>query len=304
MVKHKTEPEFVEMLRRRSRISRGAGVIAGIGDDCAVVRLPGSREDMLYTTDMLIEGVHFLRETHRAEDAGWKALARGLSDIAAMGGSPKWALVSLALARWTTPRWVEGFYDGLLALADDAGVSLIGGDLAKTDRLMCDIVVVGSVPRGKAMRRDTARAGDAIYVSGELGVSALGRATRTGAAWRRHKRPEPRLRLGKFLRERLHVTAAMDLSDGLSLDLHRLCAASGLSAQIEMPPVFRGATTMHALHGGEDYELLFTAPENARVPRSFQGVRLTRIGTMNRGQPGRVELEGAELPQGGWDHLR
>ncbi|HXA52895.1 MAG TPA: thiamine-phosphate kinase [Candidatus Acidoferrum sp.] len=311
MVKHKAgvseaaagEPQFVEMLRRRAAIPRGSSVVLGIGDDCAIVRPRGSREDLLYTTDMLIEGTHFLRATHRPEDAGWKALARGLSDIAAMGGSPQFCLVSLALAGWTTGYWVERFYDGLLALAAQTGVALIGGDLAATDRLICDVVVTGTVPRGQALRRDGARAGDAIYVSGKLGGSARGLETHRGAAWQRHKRPEPRLALGRLLRERIGATAAMDLSDGLSLDLHRLCAASGLRAEIEAPPLYPGATLQQALHGGEDYELLFTAPSDTRVPRSFRGLPLTRIGVMRAGRPGCVDLDGQELPRGGWDHL-
>jgi thiamine-monophosphate kinase len=311
MVKHKTpppgtahgEPEFVEMLRKRAAIPRGSTVVLGIGDDCAIVRPRRSSDDLLYTTDMLIEGTHFLRDTHRPEDAGWKALARGLSDIAAMGGEPQFCLVSLALAGWTTGYWVERFYDGLLALAGQTGTALIGGDLAATDRLICDIVVGGTVPRGQALRREGSRAGDAIYVSGQLGGSARGLETRRGAAWQRHKRPEPRLALGRFLRERVGATAAMDLSDGLSLDLHRLCAASGLRAEIEAPPMFPAATLEQALHGGEDYELLFTAPPGVRVPRSFRGLPLTRIGVMRRGQPGRVDFDGEELPRGGWDHL-
>src|SRR5439155_2802155 len=134
------------------------------------------------------------------------------------------------------------------------------------------------VSGGQALGRDGARAGDAIYVSGALGGSALGLAQGRGKAWKRHTRPEPRLALGRFLRERVGATAAMDLSDGLSLDLHRLCAASGLRAEIAMPPIFAGATAEQALHGGEDYELLFTADAHARVPREFEGLPLTRIG--------------------------
>jgi thiamine-monophosphate kinase len=311
MVKHKpqsrsrlTEPEFVEALRRRAAIPRGSAIVLGIGDDCAIFRPRASSEDLLFTTDMLIEGTHFLRGTHRAEDAGWKALARGLSDIAAMGGAPRFCLVSLALAPWANQRWVDRFYAGLLELASITGTPLIGGDLAVTDRLFCDIVVAGSVPRGKALRRDGARAGDAIYVSGELGASALGLQSRRGAAWARHKRPIPRLELGRMLRQRLGATAAMDLSDGLSLDLHRLCTASGLRAAIDPPPVFPGATLDQALHGGEDYELLFTVPPAVPVPGTFEGIPLTRIGTMRRGQPGAVELNGMPLPAAGWDHLR
>jgi thiamine-monophosphate kinase len=169
---------------------------------------------------------------------------------------------------------------------------------------MCDIVVAGTVPRGKALRRDGARAGDGIYVSGALGASALGLESHRGQAWARHKRPEPRLALGEFLRARVGATAAMDLSDGLSLDLYRLCAASGLRAEISTPPVYRGATLAQALHGGEDYELLFTASPRARVPAEFEGLPLTRIGTMRKGTPGAVELEGRPLAALGYDHFR
>src|SRR5262249_27881546 len=209
--------------------------------------------------DMVVERDHVRRDTHRADEAGWKALARGLSDIAAMGGEPRFSLLSLAITDEVDTRWLDGFYRGLLKLAAQEGAPLIGGDVAKTGRLMADIVVCGAVPRGRALRRGGARSGDAIYVSGELGGSALGLAVQRGRAWARHKRPEPRLALGRFLREEFGATAAMDLSDGLSLDLHRMCAASGLHAEITAPPVFPGATLDEALHGGEDYELLFTA---------------------------------------------
>jgi thiamine-monophosphate kinase len=298
------EPELIEKLRRRVALPRTAGLVLGIGDDCAIVRPRGAPEDWLYTTDMLIEGTHFLREKHGAADVGWKALARGLSDIAAMGGQARFCLLSLAVASWVDSRWLNGFYGGLLALAGRSGVALIGGDLARAERVMCDIVVVGTVPRGKALRRDGARPGDAIYVSGALGGSALGLATGRGKAWVRHKRPQPRLALGRFLRARLGATAAMDLSDGLSLDLHRLCAASGLRAEISPPPVYRGASLEQALHGGEDYELLFTVPARVRVPAAFEGLALTRIGTMRRGAAGAVEMEGEPLPPLGYDHLR
>ena len=298
------EPELIEKLRRRVALPRTAGLVLGIGDDCAIVRPRGGSEDWLYTTDMLIEGTHFLRETHGAADVGWKALARGLSDIAAMGGQAGFCLLSLAVASWVDARWLGRFYGGLLALAERAGVALIGGDLARTERVMCDIVVTGTVARGRALRRDGARPGDAIYVSGALGGSALGLALGRGKAWVRHKRPQPRLALGRFLRARLGATAAMDLSDGLSLDLHRLCAASHLRAQISRPPIYRGASLEQALHGGEDYELLFTAPARVRVPAAFEGLALTRIGTMRSGAAGAVEMDGEPLPPLGYDHLR
>jgi len=279
----------------------------GIGDDCAVIRAPGP-EDWLFTTDLLIEDVHFRRATHRPEDVGWKALARGLSDIAAMGGEPRFCLLSLALPRWADDRWIAGFYRGLLCLARRERTPLLGGDIARARKLTCDIVAGGAAPRGRALRRDGARAGDAIYVSGALGGSALGLATGRGQAWKRHVHPEPRLALGRFLRARLHATAAMDLSDGLSLDLRRMCLASRLSAEIEAPPVFPGATLEQALDGGEDYELLFTVPAGVRVPGVFQGIPLTCIGTMREGRRGcpvgAVRLEGRPLAPLGYDHFR
>ena len=308
MVKRKeaaaSELEIVERIRRRVALPRASGLVLGIGDDCAIFRPRGASEDLLFTTDLLIEGVHFLRETHGAGDVGWKALARGLSDIAAMGGEPRFCLLSLALAPWVETRWLAGFYSGLLRLAARTRTPLMGGDLGHAEKTMCDIVVCGAVPRGGALRRDGARAGDAIYVSGALGGSALGLSKGSGRAWRRHLRPQPRLALGRFLRARLRATAAMDLSDGLSLDLHRLSLDSGLSAQIQAPPRFPGATWEQALHGGEDYELLFTVPARVRVPRDFEGVPLTRIGAMRQGRPGAVELEGAPLARLGYDHFR
>ncbi|MGA2039060.1 MAG: thiamine-phosphate kinase [Bryobacteraceae bacterium] len=300
----KSEAELTDRLRRLAVVPRGSGLVAGIGDDCAIFRPPGSREDLLFTTDMLVENTHFRRATHSAGDLGWKALARGLSDIAAMGGESRFCLVSLALAPWCDAAWVDGFFRGLLKLAGRTGTVLAGGDLSHGSILSCDVVVAGAVPRGAALRRDGARAGDAIYVSGALGASALGLEAGRGKAWRRHLRPEPRLALGRFLRETVRATAAMDLSDGLSLDLARLCRASRLSAEIAAPPIWRGATLAQALDGGEDYELLFTAPPRTPVPAAFEGIPLTRIGATRRECPGQVTLAGKPLAPGGYDHFR
>jgi thiamine-monophosphate kinase len=158
MVKHPKaqggEERFIERLRRQAGAPRGPGVVLGIGDDCAVVRPRAGAEDWLFTTDLLIEDVHFLRSTHRPEDVGWKALARGLSDIAAMGGEPRFCLLSLALPRWADARWIAGFYRGLLRLARREKAPLLGGDVARAAKLACDIVVGGTAPRGRALRRD------------------------------------------------------------------------------------------------------------------------------------------------------
>jgi thiamine-monophosphate kinase len=299
-----SERALIERIREWAGRPRAGGIRLGIGDDCAIFRPRGAVEDLLFTTDLLIEDVHFRRSTHRAADIGWKALARGLSDLAAMGAEPRFCLLSLALPPWADARWIGGVYRGLLRLAARTGAPLVGGDLSRAEKAMCDIVACGSVPRGRALRRDGARPGDAIYVSGALGGSALGLATGRGRAWRRHLHPEPRLALGRFLRERLRATAAMDLSDGLSLDLRRLCLASQLSAEIAPPPVFPGATLDQALHGGEDYELLFTLPPRTRAPESFEGLPLTRLGEMRPGKPGLVRTNGAPLPPLGYDHLR
>ncbi len=298
-----SELQLIERIRARAGV-RASGLALGIGDDCAVFRPRGASEDLLFTTDLLVEDVHFRPETHRAADIGWKALARGLSDIAAMGGEPRFCLVSLALAPWNDARWVDGFYRGLLSLAAREKTPLAGGDLGRSAKTTCDIVVCGAATRSKWLRRDGARDGDSIYVSGELGGSAKGLETARGAAFRRHLRPEPRLALGRYLRARAGATAAMDLSDGLSLDLHRLAKASGLSAEIETPPMFRGATLEQALHGGEDYELLFTVPARRRVPERFESLRLTRIGTMRKGRAGEVRWNGAVLKPQGYDHFR
>lgn len=296
------ERQLVERIRRRS--GSAPGLVLGIGDDAAVYH-PRAGDDLVFTTDMLIEDVHFRRATHPPAAVGHKALARGLSDIAAMGATPRFCLVSLALAPGCDTRWVDGFYRGLMRLAARFGTALAGGDLSHADTIACDIVVCGSVARGRALRRDTARPGDALYVSGMLGGSALGLSTGKGRAWKRHLMPEPRVALGRWLLERRIATAAMDLTDGLSLDLQRLCAASGVAAVLpDPPPVYPGATLHQALHGGEDYELLFTARPRTRLPDEWQGLALTRIGAVVQGPPGRVTLGGSPLPALGYDHFR
>src|SRR5262249_12762352 len=213
MVKHSKLPNgeavLVDRIRRRAPLPKGSELVVGIGDDCAIFRPRGSRDDLLFTTDLLVEDVHFRRATHRPEDVGWKALARGLSDIAAMGGEPRFCLLSLAVAPWTDSRWIDRFYKGLLKIASEYGTPLAGGDLGRSNGLTCDIVVCGAVPRGTALLRGGARAGDAIYVSGRLGASALGLVRGSGPGWKRHLRPQPRVALGRFLRTRLRASAAM-----------------------------------------------------------------------------------------------
>src|SRR5258705_5963552 len=196
------ECTLLSRIERAVSIPSGSQLKVGIGDDCAIFRPRGGSEDLLFTTDMLLEDVHFRRATHSAQDVGYKALARGLSDIAAMGGEPRFCLLSLAVPQWANQRWVDRFYRGFLELADRTAAPLAGGDLARARKFACDVTVCGGVPKNGALLRSGARPGDAIYVSGWLGGSALGLATEKGRAWKRHLRPEPRLALGRFLRQR------------------------------------------------------------------------------------------------------
>jgi thiamine-monophosphate kinase len=277
---------IVERIRRISQThlpSKTGGLVFGIGDDCAIFR-PKPGEDLVFTTDQMIEDVHF-RATDKPAAIGERALARSLSDVAAMGGEPRFCLAALA-----TPdgreKWIEAFYRGLLRLANRTGTALAGGDLANSGnhKTHCGVMVCGAVKRGRALRRDGACVGDAICVSGQLGKS-----------WDR--KIEPRLALGQKLVGR--ATSCIDLSDGLSLDLYRLCVASSVAAEIDRVPVVRGATVERALHGGEDYELLFTMPAKARAPEGT-----SRIGTIVRGKPGAMMFEGRPLAARGYDHFK
>jgi thiamine-monophosphate kinase len=316
------ERELIAAIRRRANQlparGRNSGIVSlGIGDDCAVLR-PRRDEEIVVTTDLSLENVHFRRDWHPPQSVGHRCLARGLSDLAAMGARPEAAFLSLALPAELTGKWMEGFLDGLMALAERSRVPLAGGDMAKLPLVVADIVLLGSVPRGKALLRSGARAGDLIYVTGALGGAAaeLSALKRRPAAFRKgdklrhpHLYPEPRLAAGRKLL-RL-ATAAIDLSDGLSTDLAHLCQESGLAAEIdsEAIPVDARATLEQALHGGEDYELLFTASPQTKVPRQLGGVLAHAIGKMKKpGKRPQVELlrrgKPAALPAAGWEHFR
>ena len=326
--------------RADDRARRPAGrVKLGIGDDAALVSVRSGCE-LILTTDMSVENVHFTRDLHKARAVGHRALARSLSDVAAMGGVPLYALVSLAITEQTRRAWISGFYGGLLALARRFGVRLIGGDTALVPGgIFIDVLVAGEVPRGKALRRSGAGAGDLIFVSGRLGMSALGlrllRSKRVGQpplavgakaqarvpvpmareAVQAHLYPEPRCALGQFLSSRRLASALMDVSDGLSTDLGRLCAASGVgarlwAAKVPGPALPEAADSLQlALNGGEDYQLLCTVHPSvaSRFPSRFRGQPLYQIGEIEAARGVRlVTPEGKvlSLAAGGWDHLR
>jgi thiamine-monophosphate kinase len=308
--------------RARSAKNSTQNLITGIGDDCAVLRITPGRE-LLVTTDFSLEGIHFRRDWHPAESVGHRCLARGLSDIAAMGGDPVAAFLSLALPRDVPQAWVRSFIRGWMTLAKKYDVPLAGGDTARSpNKILADIIVIGSAPKGKAVLRSTARAGDRIFVSGELGGSAAAVAELMAKPTKklnprdypRHFYPEPRLELGRILRENL-VSAMIDLSDGLSTDLAHICEESGVGAKIASALIPRARVGKPArqvaldlaLHGGEDYELLFTVPQGKHVPARIAGVALTEIGAITRSQKILLQDENGvtrRLPAKGWEHFR
>ena len=298
------ETGLVDRIRKlAARTADNPALIRGIGDDCAIVR-PRPKHDLVFTTDFVLDGRHFRLDTHSAADVGHKALARSLSDLAAMGSEPLFCLVSLALPQDLGERWVDGFYRGLLRLASRYAITLAGGDLARFDHVVADVMCCGEVPRGKALLRNGAQAGDRVYVTGELGASALGLATGKGQSWKRHLRPEPRVPAGLLLRG-LRVSSCMDLSDGLALDLHRLCRESGVSAKLSGTlPIARGASLDQALRGGEDYELLFTAGARVKIPSQLGDLPVTHIGEVTKGRPGRITFTGELLQPKGFDHFK
>ena len=305
---------------RRSAVRRAA-VVKGIGDDCSVLKIP-AEQDALVTTDFTLEGVHFRREWHAPEIVGRRCLTRGLSDIAAMGGQPIAAFLSLAVPAKLPQNWVDRFMKGLLQLADQFHTTLAGGDTAESKSgILADIVVLGSVPRGKAVLRSEAKPGQGIYVSGELGgATAALRKLFQGENVRppdypRHFDPTPRVKIGEWLRKHGIATAMIDLSDGLSTDLQHICEESAVAAEIEASQIPRARVGPRhvpvaldlALHGGEDYELLFTAPARQQVPKRIAGIPIHWIGRVQSGSGIVLVDENGKrrrLKPGGWEHFR
>jgi thiamine-monophosphate kinase len=292
------ETAIVQRLRTLAESGdRDPSIVMGIGDDCTVLR-PRSSEDLVFTSDFVLEGRHFRFETHTAAEIGHQALARSLSDLAAMGSEPVFCLVSLAVPAQLGDAWIRGFYKGLLRLASKYKVTLAGGDLARFDRVVADVICCGRVPRGEAILRSGAKPGDGLYVTGVLGGAA-----HHFAFQKRSVPPEPRIHAGIALR-RLGVSAGMDLSDGLSLDLKRLCVESRVGAELQSDlPIAPGASLEQALHGGEDYELLFTAPSKKKIPKHVAGLPITEIGVITRRPVGDVRFKGRLLKAKGFDHF-
>ena len=325
--------------------TRRRDVLVGIGDDAAVVADTGR---LVATTDTLVEGQDFRKDADPRR-LGRKAVNVNLSDLAAMGATPLWALLALGLPRWTGPTWLDAFSEGVRDAAQEHGVAVVGGDLSASPSFFAAVTALGRAPEKGPLRRDGAHRGDLLYVSGTLGGAAAGfllleagyrptadrtvrtpgrkkllppRSTEVARLIRHQVDPRPMLRLGRLLADEGAASAAIDLSDGLSRDLHRLCRASGVSASLDLSrlPVDTGLAELRglvrldplrlALFGGEDYGLLFTVPRRRRALAESLSARfpIRAIGVVDdRHDPGTVWLEEAggerRLPDAGWDHF-
>ena len=322
-----SEAQMIREIQRITGHAKDRRLVLPIGDDAAAFRTRPGRL-ILVSTDALVEGIHFDLTYCSPEDVGWKALAVNLSDIAAMGGTPLYATTSIALTRKTSADFVGRLYRGLASIARQHGVTVIGGDTCRSPQgIFLDVTIIGEVEPTHMLTRQRARPGDMLYVTGELGGSSVGldllsrsrRKIPRSATIRRHLRPQPRCAAGRFLAERKLASAMIDLSDGLSTDLARLCEQSGVGALVEASQLplakipgrqrqlLPNPLLHYALHGGEDYELLFAVPPrfSQRVPGQIDGLRVHRIGCLTRAT-GIWLLDGQEkhrLNPGGFDHF-
>lgn len=324
--------EFGLIARIARQLGTGdASVIRGVGDDAAALR-PRPGRLLLATCDSQVEGRHFLRSQISAEQLGHRLAAVNLSDIGSMGGQPRWALVSLILPTGIETAFVEELYRGLITELGRFGALIVGGNLSRGDRLVLDLTLLGEVDPALILRRDGARPGDAILVTGALGASAAGRAAlganltgrQAEAAISAHLMPRARVREGMTIAATHVATAMADVSDGLGQDLGHICDASKVGAIVEAKDIPLAPATLAVAHqlgldplalalsGGEDYELLLTAPDShvrelsARLQHTT-GTPLTRIGHVEtqaagrrlRKSDGRLE----PLPGRGWQHF-
>ncbi len=286
--------EFELIGRLTKTLPTNKTVVAGAGDDCAVLDLGVPGQLILFKTDAVVEGIHFTAETP-PELVGRKALARGLSDIAAMGGTPTAALITIGLPKDFDADRIAKIYDGLNEVAAKYEVAIVGGETTTNpERILISIALLGTVPRGKAVMRSGAKVGDAIFVTGELGGSLTGR----------HLEFEPRLTEARWLAEHFKLHALMDLSDGLAGDLRHILKASGVGAELlkSAVPISRAAKLnakerpgtrpafVAALSDGEDFELLFTVASGDAVKlldawkKKFPGIKLSCIGRIIAGE--------------------
>jgi thiamine-monophosphate kinase len=341
------EFDFIQRLRDQTRSRKHSSrVVTGIGDDASVIAQLAGRA-VVVTTDLLAEGIDFYRNATPPRLLGHKALAVSLSDIAAMGARPLWSLVSIGLPEdvWHDS-FKDEFFAGYFSLADEYGVALCGGDISRTvDQIVIDSILMGEVSSGAAVLRSTAQPGDQIYVTGALGGSAAGlKLIEMGAIVRgssptvregaerseddsvqtlllRHLRPSPRVGWGIVLGEDHLASAMIDISDGLSSDLKHLCDESNTGARLQSDSLPLDEDVVRlcgrraldplalALHGGEDFELLFTVhPENAaRLPKRVDGVAIACIGEITN-EPGRIRIAERnrvwDLEPQGFEHFR
>ncbi len=327
-----TETSVIERIRAgipsRPQATRAGALQLGIGDDAAVLR-PPRRAEWVLSCDAFLENVHFLVPAHPADVVGFKALARATSDLAAMGAAPRLFLLSLALPSNRVGKWLDGFLAGMGQAARKFGLVLAGGDTAQHRTVAVSVTVLGELSSGRAITRSGARPGDLLYVTGRLGAAQLGlelvlRGMYRQRRWRRllrpHFYPELHLALGQWLSGRRLASAMIDTSDGLSTDLGHLCRSSRVGARLwpDRIPAVRVPRALRergfdplklALHGGEDYQLLFAVPRRfeARIPQSYRGVPITAIGEIIRGRS--IVLVGPDdraktLAPRGWDHFR
>jgi thiamine-monophosphate kinase len=351
-----SEFQIIDRIRKRfsaKGLLRAPWLPVGIGDDAAVLHSPARGFETVLSCDSFLEGVHFLPNIHPPEAVGYKALARATSDLAAMGACPRYFLMTLALPKARSGKWLDGYVMGLARAAREFGMVLAGGDTSEFPSVAVGLTVGGEVRSGHALRRYGVRVGDQIFVSGTLGAAHLGlelmlRGIVRSAAdlkkplWRAvlaaHLYPEIHVELGRWLAggergAKAIASSAIDTSDGLSSDLARVCEASGVGARIwaeklpavEIPESLgkRLASRLRisgggqfgldpvemALHGGDDYQLLFTVPAKfaAQIPAAYRGASLTRIGEITRGR--RIEVvdssgKTSRLQSRGWDSFR